>query len=120
MYVALEKFLSLDQAKVWKAWEDGVALIENTVKNIKGVTTAITVNPLGNHTPRLGITWDKNVIKLTGKELQEKLRNGAPSIEVGGGGDQNAIGITVFMMKPGQPKIVADRVKEELTKALAS
>ena len=120
MYVALEKFLSLDQAKVWKEWEDGVALIENTVKNIKGVTTAVTVNPLGNHTPRLGITWDKNVIKLTGKELQEKLRNGAPSIEVGGGGDQNAIGITVFMMKPGQPKIVADRVKEELTKASVS
>jgi uncharacterized pyridoxal phosphate-dependent enzyme len=120
MYVALEKFLSLDQAKVWKEWEDGVALIENAVKNIKGVTTAITVNPLGNHTPRLGITWDKNAIKLTGKELQEKLRNGAPSIEVGGGGDQNGIGITVFMMKPGQPKIVADRVKEELTKALVS
>jgi L-seryl-tRNA(Ser) seleniumtransferase len=119
MYVALEKFLSLDQAKVWKEWEDGVALIENAVKGIKGITTAITVNPLGNHTPRLGITWNEN-IRLTGKELQEKLRNGMPSIEVGGGGDKNAIGITVFMMKPGQPKIVADRVKEELTKASSS
>jgi uncharacterized pyridoxal phosphate-dependent enzyme len=118
MYVALETFLKLDQQKVWKEWEDGVALIENTVKKVNGVTTEITVNPLGNHTPRLGITWDANVIKLTGRDLQERLRNGTPSIEVGGG--REGIGVTVWMMKPGQPKIVAERIREELAKASAS
>lgn len=116
MYVALETFLNLDQAKVWKEWEDGVALVDNAVKKIKGVTTEVSVNPLGNHTPRLGVHWDPTVIKLSGKDLQEKLRNGTPSIEVGGG-EANSIGVTVWMMKPGQPKIVADRIKEELLKA---
>lgn len=116
MYVALETFLKLDHANVWKEWEDGVALIDNTVKKIKGVTTEVSVNPLGNHTPRLGIHWDPTVIKLSGKDLQETLRNGSPSIEVAGG-DANSIGVTVWMMKPGQPKIVADRIKEELLKA---
>ena len=117
MYVALETFLKLDQAKVWKEWEDGIALIEATAKKVNTVTTEINVNPWGNHTPRLSIKWDPNVIKLTGKELQERLRNGSPSIEVGGG--ETGIAVTVFMLKPGQPKIVAERIKEELTKASA-
>lgn len=117
MYVALETFLSLDHAKVWKEWEDGIGEIDNAVKKIEGVTTEITVHPLGNHTPRLGITWDSNKIKISGKELQEKLRAGDPSIEVAGNSNSHGIAVTVWMMKRGQPKIVADRIKEELSKA---
>jgi L-seryl-tRNA(Ser) seleniumtransferase len=48
------------------------------------------------------------------KDLQEKLRNGNPSIEVMGRGD-NAINITVWVMRPGQEKIVAKKLKEVLT-----
>jgi uncharacterized pyridoxal phosphate-dependent enzyme len=116
MYVALEKFINLDHDKLWKEWEDGIAVINNAIKNINGITTNITVHPLGNHTPRLKTEWDTSRIKLTAKELQEKLRNGNPSIEVLEDAN-NAIGITAWMMKPEQPKIVADRLKEELMKA---
>jgi L-seryl-tRNA(Ser) seleniumtransferase len=56
-------------------------------------------------------------VKLTGKDLQEKLRNGNPSIEIGGVKD-NGITVTVWMLKPGQEKIVAGRIKEELIKAV--
>jgi L-seryl-tRNA(Ser) seleniumtransferase len=48
--------------------------------------------------------------------MQERLRNGKPSIEVMSTSD-NSINITVFMLKPGQEKIVAARVKEELSRA---
>jgi L-seryl-tRNA(Ser) seleniumtransferase len=54
---------------------------------------------------------------LTGKELQEKLRTGNPSIEIGGVKD-NSITVTVWMLKPGQSTIVAARIKEELFKAV--
>ena len=57
-----------------------------------------------------------NRIKISRNELQEKLRKGNPSIEVMGGKD-NSINITVFMLKPGQEKIVAARLYEELKKA---
>lgn len=117
MYVALETFLKLDQAKVWKEWEDGIALIEKTVKKVNSVTTETHVNPWGNHTPRLTIKWDQKVVKITSRELQEKMRNGSPSIEVGG--NDGGIAVTVFMQKPGQPKIVAERIREELAKASA-
>jgi L-seryl-tRNA(Ser) seleniumtransferase len=114
MYVALEHYLSYDHDKEWKRWEEGVAFIEKTIQHIKGVTTKVTVPPLGNITPTLGISWDPNVVRTTGKELQEKLRNGSPSIEVGGV-QENSISVTVWVMKPGQEKIVAKRLNEELT-----
>jgi uncharacterized pyridoxal phosphate-dependent enzyme len=117
MYVALEKFITQDYTKLWKSWEDGIAHVENTVKTINGIKTEVRVNPLGNHTPSLRISWDPALVKVTGKQVQEALRNGEPSIEVGGGGP-SSIGVTVWMMKPGQEKIVAKRIKEELSKAV--
>ncbi|GAB3736610.1 aminotransferase class V-fold PLP-dependent enzyme [Spirosoma lituiforme] len=118
MYVALERFINEDHAKVWKTWEEGTAYVENTVKTVTGVTTEVHVPPLGNHTPTLRIAWDPAKLRITGKELQEALRKGDPSIEVGGSGPSH-IGVTVWMLKPGQEKIVAKRIKEELTKAAA-
>jgi uncharacterized pyridoxal phosphate-dependent enzyme len=117
MYVALEKYMQQDHDKEWKAWEAATAHIESTVKTVSGVSTNITVPPLGNVTPTLAIAWDTGKIKLTGKALQEKLRNGSPSIEIGGVKD-NGITVTVWMLKPGQEKIVAGRIKEELAKAV--
>ena len=60
--------------------------------------------------------WDKNIIKMTRDEFQDKLRKGNPSIEMIGGKDDSVV-ITVWMLKPGQEKIVATRVNEELSKA---
>jgi uncharacterized pyridoxal phosphate-dependent enzyme len=118
MYVALEQYLTYDHDKEWKQWEKAIAQIENKVKGINGVTSKVSIPPLGNVTPTLSVSWDKNIVKLTTKDLQEKLRNGSPSIEVIGSGD-NGITITVWVMKPGEEKIVARRLAEELTNASA-
>ncbi len=116
MYAALDRYVKQDHEKEWKMWESQIAVIENEAKKVKGVTTEVTVPPIANHTPALSITWIASVVKITRKDLQEKLRNGNPSIEVMGKGD-NTINITVFMLKPGQEKVVAARVSEEIKKA---
>jgi L-seryl-tRNA(Ser) seleniumtransferase len=118
MYVALEKYIHKDHDKEWKEWEDKLAQIDNAVKKIPGISTEVKIPPLGNHTPTLHVTWDTSKIKLTDKQLREALRNGNPSIELGGG-TPNSVSVTVFMLKPGQEKIVAARLKEELTNASA-
>ena len=51
--------------------------------------------------------------------MGEKLRKGTPSIETIAWETENSIRITVFMLKPGQEKIVASRIKEELLLASA-
>ena len=114
MYVALEHFMTTDHDKEFKTWESQIAVIDNAVKGVNGVSTKIFVPPLGNITPTLEVSWDTNVVKMSTKDLQEKLRNGNPSIEVMGHGD-NAINITVWVMRPGQEKIVAKKLKEALS-----
>ncbi|HEX5169850.1 MAG TPA: aminotransferase class V-fold PLP-dependent enzyme [Cyclobacteriaceae bacterium] len=118
MYVALEKYINYDHDKEWATWEAGIDQIEKAVKPIPGITTEVHVPPLGNHTPTLQITWDQNKVKISNKDFREALRNYDPSIEVGGG-SENSVSVTVFMLKPGQEKIVANRLKEVFTKATA-
>jgi L-seryl-tRNA(Ser) seleniumtransferase len=118
MYAALDRYVKQDHDKEWKMWEAQVAVIENAAKKVAGVSTAVTVPPIANHTPALKISWDPVIVKTTRKDLQENLRKGNPSIEVMSTAE-NSINITVFMLKPGQEKIVAKRVNEELAKASA-
>jgi L-seryl-tRNA(Ser) seleniumtransferase len=116
MYVALEKYIKTDHDKEWKMWEERISIVDASVKKVKGVSTEIKVPPINNHTPNLHITWDPALTKLTSTEMQERLRKGEPSIEVSGGSG-NDITIAVFLLKPGQEKILAKRLTEELTKA---
>lgn len=116
MYVALEKFVKQDHQKEWQLWEDRVAHISDTVKKVASVKTETFRPELGNHTPTLRITWEPAKVNLTVKALQESLRNGDPSIEIVG--EQNGISLTTWMLKPGEEKIVAKRLKEELSKAV--
>ncbi|MDO1444959.1 PLP-dependent transferase [Rhodocytophaga aerolata] len=120
MYVALERYINQDHAKEWKEWETRIAHIDTAVKKVTGVQTETFVPPIANHTPALRISWHRDQIKLSPQDLQEKLRKGNPSIEVVGGekGTQS-ISLTVFMLKPGQEKIVAKRLAEELSSASA-
>lgn len=117
MYAALDRYVHQDHDKEWKMWQDRADLISNAAKKVSGVTVEITVPPIANHTPKVDISWDPQKVKLTPKELKEQLRNGNPSIEVIGGGGDNSISLTVFMLKPGQEKIVASRLNEVLKAA---
>jgi L-seryl-tRNA(Ser) seleniumtransferase len=116
MYVALDRYINQDHEKEWKIWEERISLIKNAARRVNGVTAEVTIPPIANHTPTLNLSWDSNKVKMTRDEFQERLRTGNPSIEVRGGND-NSIIITVFMLKPGQEKIVASRIQEELMKA---
>lgn len=120
MYVALEEYVNRDHDKEWKVWEEKVAVIEKAIKDIEGVTTEIIIPPVANHNPSLNIVLDPNTIKMKGKDLGAKLRQGNPSIETIDWEEENSVRLTVFMLQPGQEKIVAKRIKEELLSATSS
>ncbi|MFO7826361.1 MAG: aminotransferase class V-fold PLP-dependent enzyme [Cyclobacterium sp.] len=113
MYVALDEYIKKDHDKEWQEWEDKVAYVASVVEKIDSVTTEVSVPEIANHTPYLKIGWDPEKIQLTRAQMQEKLRQGNPSIEVISGGD-HAISMTVFMLRPKEEKIVAKRIAEEL------
>lgn len=115
MLVALELYLDRDHKKEWGLWESQINLISNSALSVKGVETEIYVPKHANCVPSLRIKWDPKLIKITPNEVKEKLRNGHPSIEIAGGGD--SLSITTWMMQPGQERLVAKRLKEELLNA---
>jgi len=121
MYVALDSYVKRDHDKEWKMWEDRIAVINDSVKSVNGVTTEVVIPPVANHSPSLQIIWDSAKVKITPVALGEKLRKGSPSIEVVSWEKEkdNSIRLTVFMLKKGQEKIVAARIKEELMLASA-
>ena len=113
LYVAIDKFIRTGDED-WKFWLKQIAHIENTVKNIKSVKTRIFVPEIANSTPNLEISWDPAILAVTGKEIQERLSKGEPGIELNAG--KNNISLVTFIMVPGEEKIVAARIKEELSK----
>ena len=116
MLAALELYLQKDHKKEWQLWEEQIELISNSAKAIEGVTTEIHVPPHANHVPSLRIRWDHNLVKITPDDVRKKLREGHPSIQTVG--NSETVGITTWMMAPGQERIVAKRLHDILKEAV--
>ena len=112
MLAALELYLNKDHQAEWKMWEDQIDLISESVKSIGGVETTIHVPPHANHVPSLKIRWDQSKVNISPDNVRKILREGSPSIETVG--NKNEIGVTTWMMVPGQEKIVAKKIKKIL------
>ncbi len=116
--VALELYLKRDHKREWKMWEDQIKLISDSALSIKGVKTEIHVPKYANHVPSLRVEWDQSIVKISPDDLRKNLRNGHPSIETVG--NKDSVGMTTWMMEPGQERIVAHRLKEELSNGYSS
>ena len=113
LYVAIEKFIRTGEEE-WNFWMKQIAHIEDSVKDLPSIKTRVFVPELANCTPNLEISWDPTVIKATGQEIQKRLSLGEPGIELNAG--KNNISLVTFIMVPGEEKIVAKRIREELIK----
>ena len=115
MLAALELYLQKDHKAEWAMWEAQVKLISDSALKIKGVETEVHVPKYANHVPSLRIRWNQNLVKITPNEVRDQLKNGHPSIQTVG--DNSTVGITTWMMVPGQERIVATRINEILSSA---
>ena len=115
MLVALELYLNKDHNHEWKLWESQIKWISDSALAVTGVETEIHVPPHANHVPSLRVRWDQKKVKVTVEELRKQLREGHPSIETVG--DKEHLGITTWMMTPGQERIVAKRIYQILKAA---
>jgi hypothetical protein len=76
------------------------------------VTAEIHVPEVANHVPHVRITWNADEKKITTRDVITTMRDGEPSIRVRGG--RQGLDIGVWMMKPGEAKIVATRLRRVL------
>jgi L-seryl-tRNA(Ser) seleniumtransferase len=113
MLVALETFLKLDHAAVWKDWEGRCRCITEALKGFDDVHTEMFVPRIANAVPHLRVRWDSKKRGLTPSDMVRKLREGKPSIEVTPGSQRQFV-IGVWMMEPGEDAIVAGRIRSIL------
>ncbi len=116
MLAALELYLEKDHNKEWEMWESQIKLISESASSVEGVETEIHVQKYANHVPSLRIRWNEKKVKISPNEVRKQLSEGHPSIQTVG--DSTSIGITTWMMVPGQERIVAKRIKEILSSVI--
>ena len=116
MMVALELYLEKDHEAEWLLWEKQIQLIHDNAMAIPGVQTENHVPEIANHVPSIRIWWDQERIRTTPDEVREALRMGHPSIETVGGSE--SVDMTTWMMRPGEERVVAARLREILEAAV--
>jgi uncharacterized pyridoxal phosphate-dependent enzyme len=113
MLIALERYLKLDHAALDREFQRRAEVVLKSLAGLPGITAAITVPEVANHVPHVAVKIDQAAAGITGQEVSRKLREGMPSIGVRPG-DELLIG--VWMMEPGEEKVVAKRLREVFEK----
>jgi L-seryl-tRNA(Ser) seleniumtransferase len=129
LVAAVDWFLNQNDDAMQTEFQKRAERIADLLKAVPTVQTAIFVPPIANHVPHLLITFDPSRIKITGKEVWEKLRQGNPRIELnpatgrgpamkGLPSGESTIVVGVWMLQPNEDLIVARRLREVLRDAL--
>jgi L-seryl-tRNA(Ser) seleniumtransferase len=112
MLAALELYLEKDHAKEQRDFEKRAEEIRKGATAVPGVSAEIFVPEVANHVPHVRITWDATAVGIRAGEVVRALRDGEPSI--GARNEGPALVIGVWMMRPGEEKIVARRLRQVL------
>ena len=98
------------------------------LKSIPTLQAAVVVPEVANHVPHLLLDYDHSRVKISAREVADKLRQGEPCIELnpstglrntrGLTGDKDTIVVGVWMLQPGEDLVVARRLHEVLSQAL--
>ena len=112
MVKALEIYLNEDHGAIEKEWWRRLDAISSEVTRVPGVTTSYHVPDVANHVPHMNIFWDPRKISLSPRDASKAMREGKPSVVIGG--SESGLGMSSFMLKPGEEKIIAARLVELL------
>jgi uncharacterized pyridoxal phosphate-dependent enzyme len=112
MLAALELYLATDHAAEQREFEARAEAIRSGVAAIPGIHAEIFVPEVANHVPHVRISWDAAARGMTPTDAVNRLRAGEPSIGTRSEGDSVVIG--VWVMRPGEAKIVARRLRDVL------
>jgi len=114
MLAALELYLATDHVAERREFEARAEVIRSGVATVPGIKAEIFVPDVANHVPHVRISWDAAAKGIAPTDAVNGLRAGEPSIGTRSEGDALVIG--VWMMRPGEEKIVARRLREVLEK----
>ena len=114
MLAALETYLGKDHAREQRDFEQRAEAIRASAAAVPGVTAEVFVPEVANHVPHVRISWDATAAGITATGVVKALRDGEPSIATRS--EEESVVVGVWMMRPGEAKVVARRLRQVLEK----
>ena len=115
MLVALDLYVKKNHEEEGREFEKRADTIRKAAMEVPGVKAEVFVPEIANHVPHVRISWDAAAKGMTAPDVVKALRDGEPSI--GTRSEGGAVVMGVFMMKPGEDKVVARRLRQVLSGA---
>jgi uncharacterized pyridoxal phosphate-dependent enzyme len=112
MLAALELYLEKDHEREKGEFEKRAQRIRSSAAEVPGVNAEVFVPEVANHVPHVRISWDPAQNGLTADAVVDALRAGEPSIATRAEGGALVVG--VWMMRQGEDKVVARRLRQTL------
>ena len=112
MLAALELFVAKDHEKEGREFDRRAEMIRASAASVTGVKAEVFVPEVANHVPHVRVTWDASAKPLKAAAVVRAMLEGEPSIAIRSEGESLVVG--VWMMQPGEEKIVARRLRQEL------
>jgi L-seryl-tRNA(Ser) seleniumtransferase len=115
LLVALELYLKKDHDEERREFDRRAETIRKSAVEVPGVNAEIFVPDVANHVPHVRIVWDSKTRGLSAADVVKALRDGEPSI--GTRSERDALVVGVWMMRPGEDRTVARRLRQVLSRS---
>ena len=110
LVAAVEHYLQVDHAAERRELDDRAKRVMDVLQGVDGVTCAKHVPDIANHVPHVLVNWDETDRGLSAESAVERLLAGSPPVSVSRAGE-GRLSISMWMLRPGENLIVAERVK---------
>jgi L-seryl-tRNA(Ser) seleniumtransferase len=120
LVTALELFLAEDEEAQMRHYREVCASIADALRDIAGLRAVVEQDPVNRVLPHAVVYFEPGWRGPSGHEVQVALAQGDPHIYVqqgahqGGYGDE--IAVDPINLAPGDEKVIATRLREELTR----
>jgi L-seryl-tRNA(Ser) seleniumtransferase len=111
LLVAVELFLEKDHARERREYDRRAEVIRAAAVAAPGVAAEVFVPEVANNVPHIRVTWD-GADEAAANAMVKAMKDGEPSIGIRS--ENNTLVLGVWMMRPGEEKVVARRLRQVL------
>ena len=113
LLAAVDLYVKKNHEQEGREFQSRAEAIQKSVADVPGVKAEIFVPEVANHVPHVRISWDAAAKGMSAADVVRALRDGEPSIGTRSEGSTVVVG--VWMMRPGEERIVARRLRQVLS-----
>ncbi len=116
LLAALDYFVSMDHEREWAEWHEWSKTITNASRGIRGVRAVIEDKDPNRLGPTAVFYFEKGWTGPTSKEIQDRLADQDPSIQVGVGNYADELSVSPTALEPGEAEVIAAAIRKALSR----